>query len=388
MDFVETQAQATPEVAEDLAALGELFSKKLYHELTTALRTFVQSDAARQRGQLLLDLEEKFLSKVESKLNQLQYAMILGDLVVGAVDSTVITAQEGIERLKKAVEDKRGRLGAEPSLYLEMEAALLALRGADAAALESVKKALEEAKPTMDGLTGTTDTAVFRKYYAAASDYRKLVGPPEAFYRAALSLLSYASADDMPLNKRRILATDVALAALSGEGVYNFGEVLATPILDALNHTPNAWLGDLLRIFAAGDVDAFNDCLGKNKNEYLKQPALRAKAPFVKEKIALLAFMNLVFETPAHERAISFQAIASRARLDLDHVEWLAMRAMALGLVKGVIDEVAQVVEVSWVQPRVLDAGQISHLIEQIDTLSSKSLKAHGLIAEQTAELL
>ena len=128
--------------------------------------------------------------------------------------------------------------------------------------------------------------------------------------------------------------------------------------------------------------------LGKNKDEYLKQPALRAKAPFVKEKIALLAFMNLVFETPAHERAISFQAIASRARLDLDHVEWLAMRAMALGLVKGVIDEVAQVVEVSWVQPRVLDAGQISHLIEQIDTLSSKSLKAHGLIAEQTAELL
>ena len=71
-----------------------------------------------------------------------------------------------------------------------------------------------------------------------------------------------------------------------------------------------------------------------------------------------------------------------------DHVEWLAMRAMALGLVKGVIDEVAQVVEVSWVQPRVLDAGQISHLIEQIDTLSSKSLKAHGLIAEQAAELL
>ena len=37
-----------------------------------------------------------------------------------------------------------------------------------------------------------------------------------------------------------------------GEGVHNFGEVLATPILDALNHTPNAWLGDLLRIFAAG----------------------------------------------------------------------------------------------------------------------------------------
>ena len=80
----------------------------------------------------------------------------------------------------------------------------------------------------MDCLTATTDTAVVRKYYAAASDYSILVGLPESFFRAALSLLSYASPDDMPLNKRRILATDVALAALSGEGVYNFGEVLAT----------------------------------------------------------------------------------------------------------------------------------------------------------------
>ena len=49
-----------------------------------------------------------------------------------------------------------------------------------------------------------------------------------------------------------MLATDIALAALSGEGVYNFGEVLATPILGALEDTPNAWLGELLRVFAAG----------------------------------------------------------------------------------------------------------------------------------------
>ena len=70
MDFVETQAQATPEVAEDLAALGELFKEAL-PRAHDGVRTFVQSDAARQRGQLLLDLEEKFLSKVEAKLNQL-----------------------------------------------------------------------------------------------------------------------------------------------------------------------------------------------------------------------------------------------------------------------------------------------------------------------------
>mmetsp|Transcript_2474 Transcript_2474/g.7140 ORF Transcript_2474/g.7140 Transcript_2474/m.7140 type:complete len:391 (-) Transcript_2474:53-1225(-) len=376
------------------AKLGELFERKLYHELTGALVAFVASPAARSRGGMLLELEASFLSKIEAKLNQLAYARIFAEVVRASVDDAgALTAVEGIAKLRGAAESKKGRLGAEPALYLEMEACLLELgapRAADdgGAALRAVKKALDEAKPTMDALTGTTDTAVFRKYYAALSEYHKQVGPPEAFYSAALSLLSYAATDDMPLAARRVLATDIALAALSGEGVYNFGEVLATPILGALEDTPNAWLGELLRVFAAGDVDAFNDLLGKHREAYLAQPALRAKAAFVKEKIALLAFMNLVFETPARQRALPFSAIAARARLDGDQVEWLAMRAMALGLVQGVIDEIARVVEVSWVQPRVLDPGQIRHLVEQIDTLSDKAGQSHTLIADQTAELI
>ena len=64
------------------------------------------------------------------------------------------------------------------------------------------------------------------------------------------------------------------------------------------------------------------------------------------------------------------------------------MRAMALGLVRGVIDEVEGVVEVSWVQPRVLDADQIRHLVSQIDALPDKSQTAPGLIADQSLELL
>ena len=36
--------------------------------------------------------------------------------------------------------------------------------------MAAVKKKLDEAKPTMDALTGTTDTAVFRKREAARDD--------------------------------------------------------------------------------------------------------------------------------------------------------------------------------------------------------------------------
>ena len=393
MDWVETTCSLVPEAAADLAALGRLYEGKLYHELTLALETFVNDPGHQGRGRLLLDLEQHFLGKFEGKLNQLRYALIFGAIVRASVEAGgTLSGPEGIAKLEGALEAKGARLGVEPGLLLRFDVALLKLaapRGPDAASeLASVKAALADAQPTMDALTGATDTGVFRKYYAARSEYYNQVGPPEAFYRSAISLLGYAAVDDMAPAARRTLATDVALAALAGDGVYNFGEVLATPILGALEGTADAWLGELLRVFARGDVDAFNALLGAHKDAYVAQPALVARAAFVKEKIALLAFMNLVFETPSHERSLPFAAIADRAKLDGDQVEWLAMRAMALGLVKGVIDEVQRVVDVAWVAPRVLDADQTRHLIASIDALSDKSAHAHGLLADQTLELL
>ena len=43
---------------------------------------------------------------------------------------------------------------------------------------------------------------------------------------------------------------DISLAALTGDGVFNFGEVLATPILGVLAQTPHAWLSELLKVGA------------------------------------------------------------------------------------------------------------------------------------------
>lgn len=163
-------SSTTPECAEELTELGNLRERKLYHELTDALRAFVGAPARASSGRLLLDLNEKFLGTFEARLNQLAYAQIFAAIVRSSVDAArVLTADEAIAMLGAAVEAKRERLGTEPALYLEMEAALLRLTAprADAAAAAavhaSVKKALDEAKPTMDALTGTTDTAVFHK---------------------------------------------------------------------------------------------------------------------------------------------------------------------------------------------------------------------------------
>lgn len=75
-----------------------------------------------------------------------------------------------------------------------------------------------------------------------------------------------------------------------------------------------------------------------------------SKQAYIKEKVALLALMVLVFQRPSHERNIGFGEIAEVTRLPAAQVEWLVMRALSCGLIKGSIDQVDGIVRVTWVQ--------------------------------------
>lgn len=224
-------------------------------------------------------------------------------------------------------------------------------------------------------------------YYELASEFYKESGPPEAYYKHSLMLLAYTPMEAMTKDRATALATDMSLAALSGDGLYNFGEVLATPIMAALEGTPNAWLGEMLRIFNRGDIEGFGVLYAANAAAFAAQPALASRLDFVKEKLTLLALMNLVFETPPHDRTLPFEAVAAHVRLPVDQVEWLSMRAMSLGLIKGSLDGVDQTVTIDWVQPRVLDAAQMGSLAMRLEGWADKVDETAKYLEGQTLEL-
>merc|ERR1712180_581438 len=97
---------------------------------------------------------------------------------------------------------------------------------------------------------------------------------------------------------------------------------------------------------------------------------LAANRETLANKICLLALMEMTFQRSSTDRLLSFESIATQTRIPVDKVELLVMMALAKGLVKGSIDQVDQTVNLTWVQPRVLDRQQVKTLMDKITCLN------------------
>lgn len=147
----------------------------------------------------------------------------------------------------------------------------------------------------------------------------------------------------------------LGIAAILGEGVYNFGELLMHPIIESLKQTQNNWLYDLLFAFNRGDLDKFEQL----KSYWSQLADLKAAEVDMRKKICLLCLMEMSFSRPSSNRQLTFNEIALRAKLPVNEVELLVMRALSLELIRGSIDEVDNKVYIQWVQPRVFDMNQV-----------------------------
>lgn len=376
MEYIASQKALYPELANDYDTLADLYEKKLWHQLSNALEEFL-SDPKNNKGQDFTQLYSSFLSSVEARLNQVKLATL-----VSLIGNTLNNLETALEFYKKVL-TARSRLGPEASMCLDMESVIINMK---LGKLDLAKAGLDTAKDNLSSIK-PTESVVFSKFYLATSEYRKLVGPPQEFYNAALMFLSYTPIDDLSNESKYILATDMALASITGDEIFNFGEVIATPILSYLVGTPNQWMRDLVFALNSGLIDEFNRIMGENQDSYYQQPALANRHEVVKQKAVLLCVLNTAFERSSNDRQIAFTDIAARASIPLDQVEWVLMRAMSLGLIKGIIDGVEGTVNVTWVQPRVLDTKQLSLLNDQLGLWNERVKGALVVIEDQTPEL-
>ncbi|KAL6651311.1 hypothetical protein ACP70R_010236 [Stipagrostis hirtigluma subsp. patula] len=381
LEFLEAQRATRTELAEWYAALGDLYQRKLWHQLTIKLDQFLALPVV-QAGNALIQLYNHFISDFGTKINLLKFAHFTVVVSRQYLDKDAgISYLEGV--ISKLHDTQESRV-EEPILYVKMQVATFLLEKGNQ---RECKKLLEEGKTTLDSMADV-DPSVHAAYYWMCSQYHKAHQDYSEFYKSALLYLAYTTVESLSKLFKQDLAFDLSLAALLGENIYNFGELLAHPITRSLVGTPGEWIYHMLQAFNSGNLALYQELCKAHNAALSAQPALVQGERKLLEKINILCLMEIIFSRSAQDRTIPINAIAERTRLSIEDVEYLLMKCLSAHLVEGIIDQVDGTINVSWVQPRVLGMEQVKSLRDRLDTWVGKVHTTLLSVEAETPDLI
>ncbi|KAG7952644.1 hypothetical protein I3843_12G069100 [Carya illinoinensis] len=381
LQYLESLRNAHPELADWYASLADLYQRKLWHQLTAKLEQFVAL-AVFQAGDALIQLYHNFITDFETKINLLKlahFAVIVSRQY--AEKEAAITYLEGVIEKLRATREQRIE---EPILYINMQIATFKLEQGNQ---KECKKLLEDGKSALDSMTDI-DPSVYASHYWVSSQYHKCRKEFAEFYKSALLYLAYTSVESLSESFKLDLAFDLSLSALLGDNIYNFGELLAHPIIKSLLGTKVEWLYYIMEAFNSGDLVRYQELCRVHNAALRAQPALVENEKKLLEKINILCLMEIIFSRSSEDRTIPLSIIAERTKISIEDVEHLLIKSLSVHLIEGIIDQVEGTVHVSWVQPRVLGIPQIQSLRDRLDNWMDKVRKALVSIEAETPDLV
>lgn len=338
------------ELAPLFYTMEDLWERKLWHQLTETLGEFYANECS---VPLRLRVYTDFIASFETKINQLSLVTFALAAAQQCADSAQALAF--LETISGKVDTPETQ---DAHVYAQIEIARVKLVLED---YKGARELLDAAGKQLD-LLDAVDPIINAAFYSVNAEYHKLKADFTTYYKNALLYLACINLDRLPYLQQQQRAYDLAIAALLGDKIYNFGELLQHPILESLKSTEYSWLVDLLFALNAGDVKAYEAASG----HISKNPLLESSLPFLRQKICLTALIEAVFRRPTSSRTLTFEQIANETRLGVGEVEILVMKGLSLGLLRGFIDQVSQKVTVTWLQPRVMNRQQIESMRERL----------------------
>ncbi|BGP19739.1 hypothetical protein JCM10213_004387 [Rhodosporidiobolus nylandii] len=386
------QALSSPQLPGELRPFYEAFSRfysnRLWYQLTLTLSSFLSHPSS---APFRTDLYTHFISTFAAKLDPLRHAQLAvsvartyssGADAVAFLDgllpsvSAPVKSSEGEKEEDATAAPLTDPDLRQPWVLLTMERAHFSLLLGDA---DATKRAMDRCEKVLEGMDGV-EPGVNAAYYRVGGDYWKAKAEFADYYRNSLLYLACIDVSSLPPAEAQSRAHDLGISALLGS-IYNFGELLQHPILDALKGTEGEVVGELLRVFNRGDISGFERLVPEIG---AKEPFLQQHFPFLREKICLLALIEAVFKRPTSDRTtLPFSVISAEAQVPVDEVEHLVMKALALNLIRGTLDAVSSTASISWVQPRVLDKTQIDALRARLADWTDKVAATEAFARER-----
>eukprot|EP01132_Coremiostelium_polycephalum_P006636 gene6636-8209_t len=372
IEYLDYLKATYPDLSEQVVLIRDNYDNKLWHQLTKQLELFICAPQLKEKKELS-SLYNFFIKEFESKLKPLSLVEI----------SIAVAEQFGDNNEARSfIETISNKVKKDKSAYI-LSLSYIASMFLKSDQIQDCKVTIEAAKDELQGVTGL-DTIVYSCFYLVCTDYYRSKNLPGEFYKNALMYLSYCRLETITPEVQIKLAYDLCVAALIGESVYSFGDLIVHPILKSLEGTPNDWLINLLKAFNVGDISKYEAIVSQHRNTAL----IANNTSKLIQKIAILALIDLAFRTPSDQRSIPFELIARTTKLPNSEIEHLLMKALSLELIKGSIDQIDQVVHISWVTPRILDFNQIETMSSRITEWTKKAKESLKLIEDEAHDLI
>ncbi len=343
--FVKLQGQVPAAIQPTFAKISELYDRKLWFEFTNIVDQLFKEPSCIP---VMLPLYRELILPLNKKISPDAFVRF-SVLAAGLLGN----AQEAVSLLFDISEQFKNT----PHLFVfsRMSAAFYQLQLGQ---VSEAKAAIDECLPLFEAFTGV-DPLIKASFFKVRSEYDKLKALFAAFYRDTFLYLACVKTEELPSSEQIILACDLSVSALLGDSVYNFGELLMHPVLDSIRGHPQfGFLVLTLEAFNNGDHGKFEALLP----HISQNPILNPRIGYLREKLCLMSLVECVFTSLKTSRRISFSVISGATHVPIDQMEFLLMKALSLGTVKGKIDGVKEELIVEWVQPRVLNTAQLIEL--------------------------
>lgn len=376
MDILNKVSSQYTEFVAELSAISNLFESKQWHQLCLALESLLRNPSFLVGSELSLQFYVEFIRQFDSKLNEIQLVIVFS-LIAKRLDSP----HHRIEFYNKVLFGSKF-LSEEGILCLKLHISLNYL------SLKSSTEAInlvEDCGKVLPGLANC-DSYSFSLFYKAKAELMKATGIYADFYTFSLLYLSYTNIVDLEPQERSSIAREIALASIVAESVFDFAKFLSSPIIDCLS-LEDQWLKEIIHSLNVGDVSSLSSTIRANIHKINSHDLLKNCLNSIRTKGIYLAILNSVLRLHPHNRTVSFSQISSQCSVSNEEVEWILMRLMSLKLLKGEIDEFSQTAEISWIQPRELDALSIKNLSDQLQNWTNNVKTALQVIEENTPDL-
>jgi 26S proteasome regulatory subunit N9 len=172
-----------------------------------------------------LSLLQTFVVGFKDRLNRLA----LAQFIVAAVHQAPDVAS-GTEILQKELNDVENMIKQneahheEAVLLLKLQLAIFKVK------LGFLKEGKDILSDASDVLKGHMTPIVHAKFYEASMEFNKAKGSASNYFKNALLFLSYGDFTHVSGAQKVALASELCHAALVGEDIYNFGELVCLSI--------------------------------------------------------------------------------------------------------------------------------------------------------------